>query len=112
MAQPIVLAQLEYAVYRILCAHQFNKSSRKPMSILVDLLARYLELLASTCGAYAKHAGRNTGNMFDAVLALTEVGSDISELIDWNNREGRINLQCPRGIFHSDNLEELRGRRF
>src|SRR5258708_2989513 len=106
MSEPIVLAQLEYAVYRILYAHQFSKSSRRPMNVLVDLLARYLGLLASTCASYAQHAGRESGNMFDAVLALQGLGSDISELIDWNNREGRVNSQHPSAIFHS---EELRG---
>ncbi|KAF8335695.1 uncharacterized protein EI90DRAFT_3119982 [Cantharellus anzutake] len=108
MSQPIVLAQLEYAVYRILHAHQFCKSSRRQMNILVDLLARYLELLASTCKIYAEHAGRGTGNIFDAVSALRELGVDISELAQWHNREGSVIPQSQRPTSRLEDLGHVR----
>lgn len=87
-SEQFVGAQLRRLTSRIVHAHQFNKASSNAVDIIVDLLSRYLELLAGTCAQYAQHTGRTGANALDAVVALQELGLDVDELKDWCERDG------------------------
>jgi histone H3/H4 len=78
----------ESAVYRILHAHSFSRSSSQASVVLTDLLSRYLILLSSTCAKYTQHGGRTNLTARDAFCALDELGVSMAELGEYCNSEG------------------------
>ncbi|KAF7326918.1 BTP domain-containing protein [Mycena venus] len=74
---------LEAATHRSLHAAAFARSSTHASAVLTDLLARYIQLLASTSAKYAQHAGRTTVTTTDALEALDDLGFGLHDLIDY-----------------------------
>ncbi|KAF8172854.1 hypothetical protein K438DRAFT_1611370 [Mycena galopus ATCC 62051] len=77
------LKLVEAATHRTLHAASFSRSSTHASQVLTDLLARYIQLLASTAAKYAQHAGRTTVTSTDALEALDELGFGLQDLIDY-----------------------------
>lgn len=100
---------LESATQRTLHAQNFSRTSSQASCVLTDLVARYLQLLASTCGKYAEHAGRRRLSPKDVVSSLAELGLGLSELEDYLKDEayelGRYAIRSFRGI---EDLNEYR----
>jgi hypothetical protein len=80
--------QLRAATLRIAHAHDFSKTSGLAISVLVDLLGGFFELLASATAEHARLARRTSTNFFDALAAFEELGIDICEVIQWCRRDG------------------------
>lgn len=88
---------MESAAYRVLFessirtlhSHNFGRTSTEACTVLTDLLARYLKLLALTCAQHAQHAGRTDLTAFDCVKSLEELGGDVDSLMSFGNVEGR-----------------------
>ncbi|KAJ7938271.1 hypothetical protein B0H13DRAFT_2301848 [Mycena leptocephala] len=74
---------LEAATHRSIHAAAFSRSSTHASAVLTDLLARYIQLLASTAAKYAQHAGRTTVTSTDALEALDDLGFGLQDLIDY-----------------------------
>ncbi|KAJ6463331.1 hypothetical protein C8R45DRAFT_1176831 [Mycena sanguinolenta] len=74
---------LEAGTQRSLHAAGFSRCSGHASAVLTDLLARYIQLLASTAARYAEHAGRTTLTSTDALEALDDLGFGLQDLIDY-----------------------------
>jgi len=85
--------QLRAATLRIAHAHDFSKTSNLAISVLVDLLSGFLELLASASVQHAQLAGRTSFNFYDALAALEELGIDVYEVMQWCRRDGSAMLE-------------------
>lgn len=82
--------QLRTATLRIIRAHDFSRTSNTAVHALVDLLARFLDLVAGTTSEHAQLAGRTSANFYDALMALEEVGIDLDEIIQWRRMDGSM----------------------
>ncbi|KAK7029773.1 BTP domain-containing protein [Favolaschia claudopus] len=74
---------LEAATHRSLHATGFSRSSSHANAVLTDLLARYIQLLASSAAKYAQHAGRTTVTSTDALEALDDLGFTLQDLAEY-----------------------------
>lgn len=86
--EPNVHRELTTATRHILRAHDFSKCSSTATDTIVDLLSRFLELVATSTGEYAQLAGRDSANIFDGISALEEVGFGVEETLKWCRRDG------------------------
>lgn len=73
--------ELTRATYKILRAHEFTRSSSAATDVIVHLVSRFLELVATSSGEYTQLAGRSTVNVFDCMNALDEMGWDLEETL-------------------------------
>ncbi|KAI6030275.1 hypothetical protein EDC04DRAFT_3115352 [Pisolithus marmoratus] len=81
-------AIVDSVVIKILHAHSFARTSSQALSVLSNLLSRYLVLVASACGQYAELAGRSRLSPSDIVACLNELGTDVDELSGYCSTEG------------------------
>ncbi|KIN96279.1 hypothetical protein M404DRAFT_49855, partial [Pisolithus tinctorius Marx 270] len=81
-------AIVDSIVIKILHAHSFTRTSSQALSVLSNLLTRYLVLIASACGQYAELAGRSRLSASDVVACLNELGTDVDELSGYCSTEG------------------------
>lgn len=99
-------------------SHSFSRTSSNATNVLTDLLARYLDLVATSCVQFAEHAGRDGAgiNIHDVLAALEDYGVGVDELMDFAEGEGKemqsykeslSNSQSATAIGHG--LSELRG---
>lgn len=105
-SQQFIDSQLKGLTNRVLHAHNFSKASSKALDVAVDLLSRYLELLAATCASFAQHAGRDAANVHDALMALEELGLDMNDIMEWCERDG-IELAKYAGTTSRTHLEQF-----
>lgn len=82
--------ELTRATYKILRAHEFTRSSSAATDVIVHLVSRFLELVATSSGEYTQLAGRSTVNVFDCMNALDEMGWDLEETLRWCNTDGPL----------------------
>lgn len=78
---------LQSATLRALRAHEFSKTSSNAVSVLVDLVSRFLDLLAASTAEHAQFAGRTSANLHDALEAFEELGIDVGEVLEWRRRD-------------------------
>ena len=90
--------QLRAAILRIAHAHDFSKTSSLAISVLVDLLSGFFELLVSAAAEHARLARRTFTNCYDALSAFEELGIDIYEVIQWCRRDGLPSLEYQRPL--------------
>lgn len=81
-------AIVDTIVIKILHAHSFTRTSSQALSVLSNLLTRYLVLIVSACGQYAELAGRSRLSASDVVACLNELGTDVDELSGYCSTEG------------------------
>ncbi|KAJ7774720.1 hypothetical protein B0H16DRAFT_1508051 [Mycena metata] len=74
---------LESATQRSVHAAGFSRASASTTTLLTDLLARYLTLLASSAARYAQHANRTVVTPADTLSALHDLGFDLTDLKDY-----------------------------
>jgi hypothetical protein len=82
---PLLLSQImvEAATHRSLHAAAFSCSSTHASAILIDLLARYIQLPANTAVKYAQHTDCTTLTTTYALKALDNLGFGFQDLIDY-----------------------------
>ncbi|KAJ7075631.1 hypothetical protein B0H15DRAFT_916670 [Mycena belliarum] len=95
---------LEAATHRSIHAAAFSRSSTHASAVLTDLLARYIQLLASTAAKYAQHAGRTTVTCTDALEALEDLGFGLQDLLDYVPEAKELSRY---GIHSQRRVEEL-----
>lgn len=102
-------------------SHSFSRSSSNAANVLTDLLARYLDLVATSCVQLAEHAGRDGAgvNIHDVIAALEDVGVGVEELMEFAEGEGKEMQSYKESISGSQSanalghgLSELRGQFF
>lgn len=81
---------LQSVTLRILRAHEFARTSSVAVSVLVDLVSRFLDLLATSTTEHAQFAGRNSANLYDALDAFEELGIDMAEMLEWRRRDAHV----------------------
>ncbi|KAJ6468990.1 hypothetical protein C8R47DRAFT_799621 [Mycena vitilis] len=95
---------LEAATHRSIHAAAFSRSSTHASSVLTDLLARYISLLASSAARYAQHAGRTTVTSTDALEALDDLGFGLQDLIDYVPEAKELSRYA---VYSARRVEEL-----
>jgi len=87
-SQATAPALVDSVVVKILHAHSFARTSSQALSVLSNILARYLTLVASACGQYAELAGRSQLSACDIIACLDELGTNVDELTEYCSIEG------------------------
>ncbi|KAG6372637.1 hypothetical protein JVT61DRAFT_7389 [Boletus reticuloceps] len=87
-SQAATAVVVDSVVMKILHAHSFARTSSQAMSVLSNLLTRYLVLLASACGQFSELAGRSSLTIHDFVACLDELGTNLDELSEYCGTEG------------------------
>lgn len=64
---------------------RFSHVRQVPLTVLSELTARYLELLAVTAKQYAEQAGRTQVNARDVVDAINQFGLELGEIWEWSD---------------------------
>jgi hypothetical protein len=88
----------------------FERLQMRTADVLVEVMVRYLELLATTCKASAEHAGRTDANFEDAFEALDGLGVRAEDLREFarywtaagkgrhrNDGGDQVNVSDPKG---------------
>ncbi|KAI9314189.1 hypothetical protein BX666DRAFT_1971270 [Dichotomocladium elegans] len=89
MTDKFCFALLRTTALQIIQSAGFDSAHIDPTNILTDIMGQYLQLLASTTSAYAKLAGRATGNAWDVMDGLEEIGVSVDALREWLEEEGK-----------------------
>ncbi|EJU00218.1 hypothetical protein DACRYDRAFT_16786 [Dacryopinax primogenitus] len=97
---------LHHAVLSTFAAEGFQKSSSNALEAATDILQRYMKLLARSCVQQAENAGRSGVSWFDVVGAVEEMGTELRELMEWAEVEGRVDR---RVVNEEDLLQEWDG---
>lgn len=63
---------------------RFSNVRQVPLTVLSELTARYLELLAVTAKQYAEQSGRTQVNARDVVDAINQFGLELGEIWEWS----------------------------
>lgn len=63
---------------------RFTHVRQLPLTVLSELTARYLELLAVAAKQYAEQAGRTAVSARDVVDAINQFGLELAEIWDWS----------------------------
>ena len=107
MAAPVIV---DAVVMKILHAHGFGRTSAQAMSVLSNLLSRYLVLLASACGHFSELAGRTTLSVHDLVACIQEFGINLDELGEYCTTEGvELSRYASSSAKRLDDLADFRG---
>lgn len=102
---------VDSVIMKILHAHSFSRTSAQAMSVLSNLLTRYLVLLASACGQFSELAGRSRLSARDLIACLDELGTNVNELCDYCSTEGvELSRYASSSIKRLDDLADFRGR--
>lgn len=111
MASPAATAVIvDSVVMKILHAHSFARTSAQAMSVLSNLLTRYLVLLASACGQFSELAGRPRLSVRDFVACLEELGTNLDELGEYCSTEGvELSRYASSSAKRLDDLADFRG---
>lgn len=110
MASATSSALVDSVVIKILHAHSFARTSSQALSVLSNILARYLALVASACGQYAELAGRSQLSACDIIACLDELGTNIDELNDYCSIEGvDLSRYAASSARRLDDLAEFKG---
>ncbi|KAI6118105.1 hypothetical protein F5141DRAFT_1096166 [Pisolithus sp. B1] len=108
-SQVAASAVVDSVVIKILHAHSFARTSSQALSVLSNILARYLVLVASACGQYAELAGRSRLSASDVVACLNELGTDVDELSGYCSNEGiDLSRYAASSAKRLDDLAELK----
>lgn len=89
MTDNFCFALLRITALQVLQSAGFESAHIDPTNILTDLLRNYVELLGATTSAYARLGGRATGNIWDVINGLEELGVDLNSLKEWLDEEGK-----------------------
>ena len=101
---------VDAVVMKILHAHSFARTSAQAMSVLSNLLTRYLVLLASACGHLSELAGRSSLSVHDLVACLEEFGTSLDELGEYGSTEGvELSRYGSSSAKRLDDLADFRG---
>ncbi|KAI5990460.1 hypothetical protein EDD15DRAFT_2388816 [Pisolithus albus] len=108
-SQVAASAVVDSVVIKILHAHSFARTSSQALSVLSNILARYLVLVASACGQYAELAGRSRLSASDVVACLNELGTDVDELSGYCSNEGiDLSRYAASSVKRLDDLAEFK----
>ncbi|KAG6335059.1 hypothetical protein ID866_4037 [Astraeus odoratus] len=108
-SQAAAHALVESVVIKILHAHNFARTSSQALSVLSNLLTRYLVLVASACGQYGDLAGRSQLSVCDILACLDELGSNMDELSEYCSTEGiELSRYTVSSAKRLDDLAEFR----
>ncbi|KAI6013188.1 hypothetical protein BKA83DRAFT_679460 [Pisolithus microcarpus] len=108
-SQVAASAVVDSVVIKILHAHSFARTSSQALSVLSNILARYLVLVASACGQYAELAGRSRPSASDVVACLNELGTDVDELSGYCSNEGvDLSRYAASSVKRLDDLAEFK----
>lgn len=101
---------IDSVVMKILHAHSFARTSAQAMSVLSNLLTRYLVLLASACGQFSELAGRSRLSVHDLGACIEELGTNLDELSEYCNTEGiELSRYGSSSAKRLDDLADSRG---
>ncbi|KAI8137676.1 hypothetical protein BJV82DRAFT_674480 [Fennellomyces sp. T-0311] len=89
MTDKFCFALLRTTTLQILQSAGFDSAHIDPTNILTDVMSQYVQLLASTTSSYAQLAGRSTGNIWDVIDGLNELGMSPESLKEWLELEGK-----------------------
>lgn len=87
---------------------RFHAVRSRPLRILAELTAAYLQLLGNAARNHAEQAGRTAANALDAREAIADYGGSVQEIDDWARE-----CQLDRGILSSNDamLNDAAGER-
>lgn len=85
--QQAVQRHIHLATLRILRGHDFSRTSSNAVSVLVDLVSRFFDLVATSTAEHANFAGRDSANVYDVLQAFEELGIDLDEMLEWCRRD-------------------------
>lgn len=81
-------------------SNRFHAVKTRPLRILTELTAAYIQLLGAAAKNHAEQAGRTSANALDAREAIADYGGAVEEIQEWASE-----CQLDRGILSStDNL--------
>ncbi|KAG9312596.1 hypothetical protein JVU11DRAFT_6993 [Chiua virens] len=101
---------VDSVVMKILHTHSFARTSAQALSVLSNLLTRYLLLLASACGQFSELAGRSKLSAHDLVACLEELGTNLDELGEYCSTEGvELSRYASSSVKRLDDLADFRG---
>lgn len=75
---------------------RFHSVRARPLRILTELTAAYLQVLGNAAKNHAEQAGRTAANALDAREAIADYGGSIEEVDEWAR-----DCQLDRGILSS-----------
>jgi histone H3/H4 len=106
-----IVGHLKLMIVRTLYSQGFTKSSTHTVAVMTDLLDRFLKLLVAPCADYAHHAGRHSVNVYDALLAMEEIGTTLDDMRDYCDAEAKDTQKYTATLPKSaQELVELKGR--
>lgn len=76
---------------------RFHSVRSRPLHILTELTAAYIQLLGSAAKNHAEQAGRSSANALDAREAVADYGGAVEEIDEWARE-----CQLDRGILSSN----------
>lgn len=76
---------------------RFHSVRSRPLHILTELTAAYLQLLGNAAKNHAEQAGRTLANALDAREAIADYGGTVDEIDEWARE-----CQLDRGILSSN----------
>jgi len=87
---------------------RFHSVRSRPLRILTELTAAYLQLLGNAAKNHAEQAGRTAANALDAREAIADYGGSVEEIDEWARE-----CQLDRGILSSNDamLNDAAGER-
>lgn len=94
MTDNVCYSILKTATQQIIQSAGFEAANNSSIDTLADVFGKYMELLGSTCSAYANLNGRTIGNSYDLMKALNEVDMEPKKLKSWLEEEGKLLLPC------------------
>ncbi|KAN0078255.1 hypothetical protein V8E55_010312 [Tylopilus felleus] len=100
---------VDAVVMKILHAHSFARTSAQAVSVLSNLLTRYLVLLASACGQFSELAGRSNLSVHDLVACLEELGTNVDELAECCTEGVELSRYASSSAKRLDDLADFRG---
>lgn len=108
MTDKFCFALLRTTTLQILQSAGFDSAHIDPANILTDVMSQYVQLLASTTSSYAQLAGRSTGNIWDVIDGMNELGMTPESLKEWLELEGKA--LAPSWSAQSDPGRTLEGK--
>ena len=109
-SQAATAVMVDAVVMKILHAHSFARTSAQAMSVLSNLLTRYLVLLASACGQFSELAGRPSLSVHDLIACLDGLGTNLDELGEYCSTEGvELSRYASSSAKRLDDLADFRG---
>ncbi|KAI9246917.1 hypothetical protein BDA99DRAFT_526491 [Phascolomyces articulosus] len=89
MTEQFCNALLRTTALQILQSAGFDSAHTEPTNLLTDVMSQYIKLLGRTTSVYAELTGRSTGNIWDALDGLQELGITPESLKEWLELEGK-----------------------